>query len=80
MSYTFEMPPQEGWVCPKCGRVYAPWKSMCEYCGGKTVTVADGTSGMPISEWGKSTTSSGESYTIHSSSSCDYPNNVCKNH
>lgn len=79
MSYTFEMLPQEGWVCPKCGRVYAPWVSMCEYCGGKTITVADGTSGMSVNKCDKSTTSSGESYTIHSSSRCDYLNNVCEN-
>jgi hypothetical protein len=23
----------EGWVCPKCGRVFAPWVSECKYCG-----------------------------------------------
>ena len=24
---------QHGWVCPKCGRVLAPWKSECDcYC------------------------------------------------
>lgn len=22
-----------GWVCPKCGRVYAPNQEMCLYCG-----------------------------------------------
>ena len=22
-----------GWVCPKCGRVYAPNQAMCLYCG-----------------------------------------------
>lgn len=25
---------REGWVCPKCGRVYSPYTSMCPYCGG----------------------------------------------
>lgn len=25
---------QPGWVCPKCGRVYSPYTSMCPYCGG----------------------------------------------
>lgn len=24
----------QGWVCPKCGRVYSPYTSMCPYCGG----------------------------------------------
>lgn len=22
-----------GWICPKCGRVYAPSQEMCLYCG-----------------------------------------------
>ena len=24
----------QGWVCPKCGRVYSPSTPMCWYCGG----------------------------------------------
>lgn len=23
---------KEGWICPKCGRVFAPWISECPYC------------------------------------------------
>lgn len=24
----------KGWICPKCGRVYAPSQPLCLYCGG----------------------------------------------
>ena len=27
-----------GWICPKCGRVYAPNQEMCLYCGGGSVS------------------------------------------
>lgn len=23
---------QQGWICPKCGRVYSPFTKMCLYC------------------------------------------------
>ncbi len=32
-GYDYKFPPQEGWVCPKCGRVYSPTTFMCYYCG-----------------------------------------------
>jgi predicted RNA-binding Zn-ribbon protein involved in translation (DUF1610 family) len=28
-------PTQKGWVCPKCGRVYAYWVSECRPCNEK---------------------------------------------
>ena len=28
-----------GWVCPKCGRVNAPWASVCPCYLGETVTI-----------------------------------------
>lgn len=35
---------QQGWVCPKCGRVYSPTTSMCFFCSGNnTVTVGTNT-------------------------------------
>jgi len=26
-------PPQQGWECPKCGSVYAPFMPVCTRCG-----------------------------------------------
>ena len=25
---------QTGWICPKCGRVFSPFTTMCPYCKG----------------------------------------------
>ena len=33
----------QGWVCPKCGRVYSPFTSMCNYCNGESRTFANST-------------------------------------
>ena len=27
--YNNQLPPQQGWICPKCGRVNAPWLPTC---------------------------------------------------
>ena len=32
---------QEGWVCPRCGKVNAPWVSQCT-CDNKAMTVTCG--------------------------------------
>jgi hypothetical protein len=32
--------PGQGWMCPGCGRVYAPWVYKCEHCGPKIVTTS----------------------------------------
>lgn len=28
----------QGWICPKCGRVYSPFIHTCEYCNNKITT------------------------------------------
>ena len=35
---TYSPPAQQGWVCPKCGRVHAPFITMCFFCVPSTVT------------------------------------------
>lgn len=29
---------QQGWICPKCGRVYSPFTQMCLYCKPNNIT------------------------------------------
>ena len=38
----------KGWVCPKCGRVYAPSTPMCWYCGNNTIVNQSKTSAAPV--------------------------------
>ena len=40
----------QGWVCPKCGRVYSPITPMCFYCGSEDHTTISTTGTQP--EWG----------------------------
>lgn len=37
----------QGWVCPKCGRVYAPWVYTCAPCGNPP-TYSTVTPGWPM--------------------------------
>ncbi len=32
---------QQGWICPKCGRVYSPTTPMCLYCKNETSVVSN---------------------------------------
>ena len=42
-GYEYEFPAQQGWICPKCGRVNAPWLSFCPcYDEGKKVVYSTG--------------------------------------
>ena len=43
-----ELPPRQGWVCPKCGRVNAPWIPTCG-CTTPTFT-ADGITYLNVKE------------------------------
>lgn len=41
---------QKGWVCPKCGRVFAPSVTECQYCNKSSIHSAGqfDTAGDPI--------------------------------
>ena len=40
----------EGWICPRCRRVYSPFTAKCEYCGPEITT---GTSTVQVPQaWG----------------------------
>ena len=41
-SFNWNFIPQ-GWVCPKCGRVYSPTTIMCLVCGNQTIKTSSGT-------------------------------------
>ena len=41
--YNNELPPQQGWICPKCGRVNAPWLPICGCVSSQTTGTASGT-------------------------------------
>ena len=47
MSEYYTIPAQQGWVCPKCSAVMAPWQSYCVNCKGanKTITAPNTTPG-----------------------------------
>lgn len=49
MSEYYTIPTQQGWECPKCGAVMAPWQSYCVNCKGanKTITTPNTTPNTP---------------------------------
>jgi uncharacterized OB-fold protein len=43
MTITFNPFPQQGWECPKCGRVYSPSTIMCVTCPAQQWTTTEAT-------------------------------------
>lgn len=38
---------QEGWICPKCGKVHAPWVPSCE-CSNNTITISTNNTSVDV--------------------------------
>lgn len=51
MSINEQPAAQQGWVCPKCGAVWAPWQPCCSTCGDNRTTFATGLSTAPAVDW-----------------------------
>lgn len=48
MTIPYPMTQLSGWVCPKCGRVYAPFVATCHPCNvGVTITYGPTSVGEP---------------------------------
>ena len=62
MYYSHDNWYQQGWVCPKCGRVYSPSTPMCFNCGNNETTTATTTT-IPVNI--KSLLNSSDTFRIH---------------
>lgn len=41
---------QQGWICPKCGRVFSPYTPMCLYCDKETPATIGSSTGKSFEE------------------------------
>lgn len=39
---------KRGWVCPKCHRVYSPYTTKCEHCGGTSESLSHNNYGIAL--------------------------------
>ena len=54
-----------GWICPKCGRVYAPTQMICLHCGGGSISKQTVSTQPynPLQDLARATSSKIEDYT-----------------
>ena len=70
---------EQGWECPRCGRINAPWKSQCD-CGRNNYwTVTDGWIYKPYNdEWWKRVYCDSDTFRIHpETTTWKAPSSVC---
>jgi hypothetical protein len=60
----YQIPPQQGWQCPICGRIMAPSQPFCMFCEGSNATISsDGTGIKWPHEDSKTVPKNGVNYT-----------------
>ena len=47
-TFNWEIPAQQGWVCPRCKRVNAPWVSQCDCKPSQISMTWEVTTGEPV--------------------------------
>lgn len=57
--WNFEVGAQQGWQCPVCKRVYAPFVTKCLYCERNTVTNIGSEISQPLIDWCRHTSYTG---------------------
>ena len=70
---------EQGWECPRCGRINAPWKSQCD-CGRNNYwTVTDGWIYKPYDdEWWKHVYCNSDTFKVHpETTTWKAPSSVC---
>ena len=70
-----KLPTEYGWVCPRCSKVNAPWKSQCDCSGNYWYPTWEG---PYYDEWWKHVTCAPETTWKAPSSVCTSDSNTCK--
>lgn len=79
-TYTWHCPcgpskAEQGWECPRCGRINAPWKSQCNCSKNNYQTVLDKPSD---NEWWKHVYCNSDTFKVHpESTTWEAPSSVC---
>ncbi len=70
---------EQGWECPRCGRINAPWKSQCDCSGNHYWTVTDGWIYKPYNdEWWKRVYCDSDTFRVHpETTTWKAPSSVC---
>ena len=73
-STTVRTPPptEYGWVCPKCGRANAPWKSFCDCSGSGWQPTWDWWNKPYYDEWWKHVYCGSDTFKVHPESEPTY--------